>query len=197
MEPRKTKVRSRVISVALATLSMFSTTTAHAADGCKFLLCIAGPWSRIAECRPTVYEVFHDLARGRPFPTCDMSGPGNSANNIWTDANTCPSMYRQYNPESGAYASCTYPGRISVSINGALWSQVYWNTSGTTSTWYSDSARSSLAQGVAPLDDIFLRDLTSWNSAQVNQCTSGGGTAAFDGFGAFERCNYPDWGGGS
>lgn len=197
MKSHKINVRSCVISMALASLSMFSTTSAHAADGCKFLLCIAGPWSSIAECRPTVYEVFHDLSRGRPFPTCDMSGPGNSANNVWTDAASCPSMYRLYDPDSGAYAGCTYPGRIAVYVNGGLWSQVYWDMSANTATWYSEAARSSLTQpGVAPLDDSFLSDLMNWNSSRVNQCRSVDGTAVFDGFGAFERCNYRDWGGG-
>jgi hypothetical protein len=198
MESSKINVRSWFITMALAMLSMFSTTSAHAADGCRFLLCIAGPWSSIAECRPTVYEVFHDLARGRPFPTCDMSGSGNGANNIWTSEASCPSMYRQYNPESGAYAGCTYPGRIAVYINGGLWSQVYWNMSGNTSTWYSDAARSGLTQQPesTPLDDTFLRDLTGWNSGQVSRCQSGGGTAAFDAFGALQRCTYPDSAGG-
>lgn len=191
------KFRSWVISGALAVFSLLSTTSAHAADGCKFLLCIAGPWSSISQCVPTVHEVFRDLARGRGFPTCNMSGAGNSAGNAWATEATCPIMYRQYDAESGAYASCTYPGRISVYINGALWSQVYWNTSGNTSTWYSDAARTSLTQpGAAPLDDTFLNDVTGWNSYQVGSCTSRGGTPVFGEFGAFVSCNLPDYGGG-
>ena len=118
MQAHRIKGRWWFISMALALLSMFSITPTQAADGCRFLLCIAGPWSSIAECRPTVYEVFHDLSRGRPFPSCDMSGPGNIANNMWTNEASCPSMYRQYTPESGAYAGCTYPARSKLGKNG-------------------------------------------------------------------------------
>lgn len=198
MKSTRFKVKSWFIGMALAMLSMFSTTSAHAADGCKFLLCIAGPWASISQCVPTVREVFRDLARGRPFPTCSMSGAGNSANNTWVDRAACPSMYRQYDSESGSYVGCSYPGRISVYVNGGLWSQVFWNMGGDTSTVYSDTARTSLTQqpGSLPLDDLFLNDLNGWNSARVSQCRSAGGTVEFDLFGAFTRCNYPDWSGG-
>ena len=49
-------------------------TQANAADGCKFMLCLgaANPMG-IAECKPVVKEVLHDLKKGRPFPTCKMS----------------------------------------------------------------------------------------------------------------------------
>jgi len=198
MESSKIKNPSWPVSAAVAALSMFFATSAHAVDGCRFLLCIAGPWASIAACRPTVHEVLHDLAKGRPIPTCDMSGPGNGANNIWTNEASCPSMYRLHNADSGAYGGCTYPGRIAVYVDGELWSQVYWNMSGNTSTWYSDAARSGLTQhpGPSPLDDTFLRDLTGWNAGQVGHCQAGGGTVAFDAFGAFQRCTYPEWGSG-
>jgi hypothetical protein len=196
MESHKIKVKSWVISMALATLSMFSTTSAHAADGCKFLLCIAGPWTTIPECRPTVYEVFRDLALGRSFPTCDMSGDGNNAGNAWTTEATCPIMYRRYDHE-GYYSGCVYPGLISVYIEGSLWSQVYWNNRGETSTWYSDTARESLTQdGAAPLDDTFMNDVSTWNTQQVSACTAQGGTAVFGEFGAYVSCNLPDDRGG-
>lgn len=198
MKSHRIKIKSWTSSLALAILSMFSATSAHAADGCKFLLCIAGPWSSIAACVPTVHEVLHDLARGRPFPTCGMSGANNSAHNTWVDEASCPSMYRQYSSMSGGYSGCAFPARISVYINGGLWSQVYWDMSANTSTWYSAAARSGLTQpsGSAPLDDRFLNDLRGWNSVQVAQCQAGSGTVVFDVFGAFQQCNYPGWGGG-
>lgn len=50
------------------------TTSANAADGCKFLLCMGAvnPMG-IAECAPTVKEVVRDLARGKSLPTCNLS----------------------------------------------------------------------------------------------------------------------------
>lgn len=170
--------------------------SAHAVDGCKFLLCIAGPWQSISQCVPTVKEVFHDLALGHPFPTCSMSGAGNNANNTRMSEGLCPGMYRLYD-ESHAYVGCTYSDRIAVYIGGDLWSQVYWNRQGNTSTWWSDAALTSLAQpNAAPIDETFKNDLTAWNAVQVNACTSNGGTPALDGYGAFVQCNYPDSGNG-
>ena len=182
----------------MATLSVVSAPTAHAADGCKFLLCIAGPWSSIAECRETVHEVFRDMARGRGIPSCGMSGDGNRANNTSMSESTCPIMYRYYNPESGTYAGCSFRGRVSVYVNGALWSNVYWNTRGETSTWYSDEARASLTTPESlPLDDTFRNDVASWNAYRERECRGGGGSAVYGEFGAYESCSYPDWGGGS
>lgn len=183
---------------AAAALLLLTATGACAADGCKFLLCIAGPWTGIPLCVPTVHEVFRDLALGRPFPICSMSGSGNSAGNTWVDEAGCPSMYRQYNAESGSYIGCTYPGRISVYLNGSLWSHVFWNMSGGTSTMYTDTARASLTQqpGALPLDDLFRNDLSAWNVPRVSHCLSGGGTVEFDAFGGFQRCIFPDLGGG-
>lgn len=197
MKSSRFKVKSWAVSVAMASLTMFASTSAHAVDGCKFLLCIAGPWTSISQCVGTVKQVFRDLARGKPFPTCNMSGGGNAAGNTWVDQQSCPSMYRQYDYD-GNYAGCSYPGRIDVYVSGALWSQVYWDMGGNTSTWYSGAARSSLTQtpGSAPLDDAFLNDLNGWNSAQVAQCTNAGGTVDYDMFGAFTKCNYLNWWGG-
>lgn len=174
-----------------------SASVASAADGCKFLLCIAGPWTTIPECRPTVYEVFRDLAKGKAFPSCAMSGAGNSAGNTWMSESTCPPMYRRYNDYSSFYEGCTYSGRISVYINGGLWSQVYWDTS-KTSTWYSEAAKASLSQpGTAPLDNTFENDVAAWNSVEVNKCKATGGSAVFDEFGAYSSCKPADGGWGN
>lgn len=199
MKMHKLDGKSWVISTALAVLSSFATTSANAADGCKFLLCIAGPWASISECVPTVREVFDDLAKGRPFPTCDMSGEGNSANNTWVTEQQCPIMYRQYDAVDGNYLSCQYPGLINVYIDGALWSQVFWTTRGDTVTWYSDTARTELTKqpDSLPLDDTFANDLANWNGANVSQCTAGRGTPVFGDYGAFVSCTYPDDMGGS
>lgn len=186
------KVKPWFIGMALPMLSMFATPSAYAVDGCKLLLCLAGSWRNISECRPTVLEAFRDMARGRPFPTCAMSGAGNSAGNTWASESTCPEMYRQYERRTNTYLRCTYPGRITVNINGALWSQVYWDFSGNTSTWYTDTARAQLTQpNAAPLDDTFNADLTQWNS-QVEGCTSVSRNRLVGQFGAFQRCNNAD-----
>lgn len=191
-------IRTALARVTVASMATLYATTAQAADGCKFLLCIAGPWTSIAACVPTVREVFRDLALGRAFPTCAMSGAGNGAGNQWLGESTCPAMYRQYDNYNGGFVMCSYRGRITVNINGALWSQVYWDFGGNISTWYSDQARTSLSQpGSAPLDDTFDTDMARWNRPNVSGCSSQGGTPVFDVYGAFERCAMPDSGGGA
>lgn len=195
------KFRKHVLGAAasavIGALGSFAAPSAYAADGCKFLLCIAGPWRSIAECRPTVYEVFRDLAKGRAFPTCAMSGGGNAASNLWASEPTCPIMYREYNSESGAYSGCRYPGQISVRINGQPWSTVYWDFGGNSVTQWTDAALTSLNQpGAAPVDETFKNDVNAWNSYRVGQCTGNGGTVVYNSYGAFETCNYPSWWGG-
>lgn len=187
------------MSSALTALAMVSAlaltpSSAKAADGCKFLLCIAGPWASIPECRATVYEVFSDLAKGKAFPSCAMSGEGNGAGNLWMSEATCPILYRRYNDYSSFYEGCAYMGKISVVINGAPWSDVYWNTS-STATWYSQEARASMS--ASSLDETLSNDIAAWNAGKVAQCQSSGGTAVYGQYGAFEKCNIPDQVGGS
>ena len=53
---------------------------AHAVDGCKLLLCMAGNWQNISQCTPTVRQALRDVARGRGWPTCSMGGDSASGN---------------------------------------------------------------------------------------------------------------------
>ena len=80
-----------ILCFAVAWLAGF-TVPARAADGCKVLLCFAAPsWRSIPQCVPPIQEVLHDLARGKPFPVCAMSGPANSASHQWSSAPAyCP-----------------------------------------------------------------------------------------------------------
>lgn len=167
------RIRMRAISIAAGAAAMsFAMTTAHASDGCKFLLCIAGPWTVIPECRPTVLKVLRDTALGKPLPVCEMSGEGNQATNELTTAQTCPEMYRQYNDDSGAYIGCAYSYKIDVRIDGYdLWETVFWDVWGT-STWYSQGARDQL--GAGNLDPKYDRDLAAWDAAHQPPDDGGG-----------------------
>jgi hypothetical protein len=52
---------------------------AHASEyGCKVLLCLANPASNggpkgVGECAPPINQLYHDLSKGRPFPSCDQA----------------------------------------------------------------------------------------------------------------------------
>jgi hypothetical protein len=134
--------------------------SAHAVDGCLVLLCLAAPnWSAIPQCVSPVRQLFRDLARGKPFPTCAMSGAGNSASNRWTSAPTfCPPQYtRVFDGESGPVYSCDYVAAISVTINGSPFSRTWWNFGGETVTEFMPAAKAQLDTWDTRFDDDYAR----------------------------------------
>jgi hypothetical protein len=146
---------------------LFSATSpANAADGCLVLLCFAAPsWSSIPQCVPPIRSVLADLARGRPFPTCSMSGASNSANNSWSSAPAfCPPQYTTaVDLNNGTRYDCNYVGAVSVTIDGALWTRTWWNFSGATVTDYTPAAKAALGSWDSRFDD----DYATWLAAQV------------------------------
>ena len=157
--------------ISLAALSALVPTTAHAVDGCTVLLCLAAPkWSAIPQCVPPIRELFHDLARGRSFPTCRMSNGGNtgdgnaSASNAWAHAPTlCPPQYTHLlDVDPGPAYSCDYTGAVSVVINGALFARTWWNTDGQTVTEFTPAAKAQLGTW----DPQFDTDYSAWLAAQ-------------------------------
>ena len=147
--------------VALATLVP---TPAHAVDGCKVLLCFAAPsWRSIPECVPTINQVLRDLARGRPFPTCAMSGPANSASHQWSSAPAyCPPQYtRVFDGESGPVYSCDYTGAVAVNIDGVLWARTWWSFAGDSVTEFTPAAKAQLGTWDTKFDDDYATWLAS------------------------------------
>lgn len=151
---------------SLAVAGAVASPHARAVDGCLVLLCLAAPsWSSIAQCVPPVQQLFRDLARGRPFPSCAMAGGGNSAANTWTTAPTfCPPQYtRVFDGESGRTYTCDYTGAVSVVIDGDLFARTWWNFGGDTVTEFTDSAKATLGTWDSKFDDDYAR----WFAAQV------------------------------
>ena len=148
---------------------------ARAADGCLVLLCLAAPsWRNIAQCVDPVRQVLRDLARGRPFPSCAMSGAGNSASNQWSSAPSfCPLQYtRSYDLDSGTVHTCDYDGAVAVNVNGALWSRTWWRLSGgDTVTEFTPAAKVQLATWNTRFDDDYAVWLASLPPAPT-ACTS-------------------------
>lgn len=73
--------------------------TAHASDfGCKVLLCLANPASNggpqgVTECVAPIDQLYHDLDKGRPFPTCDLADGndgGSYARQVYAPYDPCP-----------------------------------------------------------------------------------------------------------
>lgn len=138
---------------------------ARAVDGCLVLLCLAAPsWRALPECVPPIRQLFRHLSRGRPFPTCDMSGPGNASRHDWARApGFCPPQYtREVWRPNGSHHVCDYRGAISVTVDGQLWSRTWWN-SGDSVTEFSDTAKASLTSG---WDTRFDDDFARWQASR-------------------------------
>lgn len=161
------------VLLAIAAL-LGGTTSARAVDGCQVLLCFAAPsWRSIPQCVPPIQEVLHDLARGKPFPTCAMSGPANSATHQWSSAPTyCPPQYnRIFNGENGPIYSCDYTGAVAVNIEGVLWARTWWSYTGDTVTEFTPAAKTQLGTWDTKFDD----DYAAWLAAQpapTQSCSS-------------------------
>jgi hypothetical protein len=154
-------------SLAIALVFVASSvvpTPARAVDGCLVLLCLAAPsWRAIPQCVPPVRQLFRDLARGKPFPTCAMSGAGNVARHRWSSAPAfCPPQYtRVFDGESAPIYQCDYSGAISVSINGAPFSRTWWSFGGDSVTEFSPAAKTQLGTWDTRFDDDYAKWLAA------------------------------------
>jgi hypothetical protein len=138
---------------------------AHAVDGCTVLLCLAAPsWRAIPQCVPLIRQLFHDLARGRAFPTCAMQGTGNSARHQWASApSMCPPQYTHFVGFDGAPVyRCDYTGVVSVSIDGSPFARTWWNPDGNAVTEFSPAAKAQLRSW----DSQFDVDYAAWLATQ-------------------------------
>lgn len=146
------------IAAVLASMTWVAPTPAHATDGCVVLLCLAAPsWRAIPECVPPIRQLFRDLARGRGFPTCAMSGAGNSSSHAWASAPAfCPPQYtRTWDGPNGPVHSCDYAGAIAITVNGAPFSQTWWSMAGDAVTEFSPAAKAHFGSWDTRFDDDF------------------------------------------
>lgn len=157
------------------------------ADGCVVLLCLAGNWRDISECRAPVRKALRDLALGRAFPVCGFaSAPtafngalpserltshgGSAAANRWAIGDFCPVQYRQPVPnESGGIStwSCPFVGAIELVVAGQPWNRTWWDMAGNTVTEWFAAGRSATAH--AAQDNRFERDYEAWRLRQGEQ----------------------------
>jgi len=160
------------LAAAAVMASLTFSSSAFAVDGCKVILCLAGNWKGIVACVPPVREALRDMALGHAYPHCDMSQgspsvPGQPdptrADNTPTNEDNCPVMHSRYSPTTGMWEGCKYAGVISVVVNDQPWTDVFWDTSGDTSTRYSDAARAQLGDNIDPTYD---RDLLACGKCQ-------------------------------
>lgn len=169
-----TVVRPLLQLAALSGLTLGFSGPAQAVDGCKLLLCMAGSWQNISQCVPTVRQALRDLARGRAWPGCGMSGSSGSANQFVTPEQ-CPPQYLTdtgTNESGGTIYGCTYVGVIHVAVQGQPWSRTWWSMSGESVTEWLPAARAAMSSARHSMDDRFERDQAAWLNSQQDRRAS-------------------------
>jgi len=105
--------------VLVAMIIFSASLSAHASDyGCKVLLCLANPASNggpkgVGECVPPIDQLYHDLGKGRRFPTCDRAdgNDGSSyARQVYDPYDPCPPSLRPAAPGSYVVQGERKPG---------------------------------------------------------------------------------------
>lgn len=151
----------RWLGTFVVCLATITPPAAHAVDGCTVLLCLAAPsWRSIEQCVSPVRQLMRDLARGKPFPTCAMSGAANSASHTWSAApDFCPPQYtRIHDGPNGAVYTCDYAGAITVTVDGSPFARTWWSLDGDSVTEFSPAAKEQLDT----LDRRFDDELAAW-----------------------------------
>ena len=137
---------------------------AHAVDGCKVLLCMAGNWKNISQCEPTVRQALRDIARGRGWPECSMGGNSQAANQ-YLDPAQCPEQYRTregFDDSQRPIYGCPFNGVINVNVEGQPWTRSWWSASGDTVVEWLPAAKTAFANSPDSMDDRFDRDHAAW-----------------------------------
>ena len=170
---------------ALSCLGFGLSGSALAVDGCKLLLCMAGNWQNINQCEPTVRQALRDVARGRGWPTCSMSG-NSASGNQFVAPDQCPEQYRTIvgNDDNGRVIyGCPYSGVIHVAVQGQPWSRTWWSPSGDSVMEWLPAARAGFASSPSSMDDRFDRDHAAWVISEQIRLAAAAAAAAAQGGG--------------
>jgi hypothetical protein len=176
-----TAARSVAQLAAVCSLGMALSAPAHAVDGCKVLLCMAGNWKNISQCEPPVREAMRDAARGRGWPSCSSAG-GSGSGNQTVAPEQCPEQYRTIvgTEDNGRVIyACPFSSVISVVVDGQPWSRTWWSPSGDSVVEWLPAAKAALAGSPSGLDSHFDQDHAAWIlSEQVRLAAEAAAAAA-------------------
>lgn len=119
---------------------------------CEVVLCLANPngATAVKECVAPIKKLWKELAKGNPFPYCNMNSndsQGNSANHTKLNGKNCPSKHKYYD---GDKAICEYRGVINVKLANKPYTRVYWGDNGS----YTDALGYTPPVDVPPEDEV-------------------------------------------
>lgn len=165
--------------LATAAVLLGFATPAHAVDGCKVLLCFAGNWRDISQCRPEVEQALKDQAKGKGWPTCNTTQPNgtqqteNSIVSRVIYGPSCPFYFRQwqfvpdpsYNTlENGTswdgkiygkwQMTCQSTEILATTINGQPWKASYLLPDGSTFDQWMPAALAAMPDLTADANSL-------------------------------------------
>lgn len=152
----------RLLGIALITGACLIL-PAKAADGCKVILCLAGNWRDISQCRSDVEEALRDAARGRGWPSCGGVNTQRIASNT---RKNCPPQYLSSVEDHNSHPiyTCAYAGVNTTTYQGRTFTRTYWNLRGGSVTQWSDEAKQMFRDAgmFDQLDLTFDLDYDEW-----------------------------------
>jgi hypothetical protein len=124
--------------------------------GCQVFLCVADPRGAETEsaCVPPIEKLWTELSHGHPFPTCNFMssmadlpvgvvnaippaalanlGAGTGASNVDASGGYCRADMLYWGGPEKSELRCRATGAINVTINGTLYTRVWWGLGGPT-----------------------------------------------------------------
>jgi len=163
--------------------------------GCQVLLCLADPRGPETEsaCVPPIEKLWSALAHGKSFPTCDLStsladipddaksllpasalttGQGTAASNTWASGSYCREDMLYWAGHDQDTLACRSSAAINVTIDGVLYTRVWWNEGGgaTTNEFYG-AGSTAVDYDPTKSAQTFLNQQNS----DINESGGGGG----------------------
>lgn len=188
---RPLKVHRTLMKIgAFGAVATSVTATPVRADGwgCQVLLCLAdpkGPETQ-TECKPPIEKLWNALEHGKPFPLCDLSssiadlppdlrselpasaltaGQGTSALTIGAGPNYCSPNLLYWGPPDQSTLTCGAQGAINVTIDGTLFTRVWWGLDGASTTEFYGQGSTTIPYDPSKSAQRFLSQGTSNNSS--------------------------------
>jgi hypothetical protein len=152
------RMRSAIVFAAIAATFLPSRFALADDWGCQVLLCLANPGGpeQYSACVPPIEKLWTALRHGDPFPTCDFNsslsdlspsilsaipasslanlGSGSGAANVPASSSYCREDLLHWGGPEQSELLCSASGAIDVTIDGTLFTRVWWDAPSQDST---------------------------------------------------------------
>jgi hypothetical protein len=196
--PLKLKRIRLLVTLSSALLAIVAPTAAFAdAWGCQVLLCLADPRGPETElqCKPPIEKLWHALAHGEPFPSCDLMNSvsdlppdiksvlppsvfvadhGAGAQTVGAGPNYCSPELLFWGPPEQSMLTCGARGVINVTVNSKLFTRVWWSPNGMVRSEFYGQGSTTTPYDPSTAKQQFLSQTSDGELKGANE-TDGGG----------------------